>query len=198
MSLIFLFIQFECSLIASYPKLHRPVRDQPQRPTNDDVGETVNTSGNPPPMHGPNVQSPPPTPAGRPMRLAPVAESTPLPTPATTSHAPNQLPNIDDDDAIFDNVDVNLSPAVQNQLSDNQSHMDPVTRQRVKQVGDSLDTPQVDRIQSASPVPNADQNNNADADAHAHAHAVPQDGNEAEAEPAQPAEAVRVTANNIF
>lgn len=100
--------------------------------------------------------------------LAPLAQSTPLRpvANAAAATATSNVPIVDygDEDAIFDNAGVNLPPAVQNGLAEIQSQMDSNVRQRVNRVSDSLNTPQVDRIQSIeTPDPNAQQVNGAQA-----------------------------------
>lgn len=95
--------------------------------------------------------------------VQPFAQSTPRPTEpnATTSREPDQQPyqaDIQyDDDAIFNNDGsagpVPLSPAVRDHLNGIASRLDPDTSQRLRQISDSLNNVEVNRIQ-----PNADPN----------------------------------------
>lgn len=94
----------------------------------------------------------------------PLAQSTPLRPGANAAAAAatttSNVPNVDyaDDDAIFNNVGVDLPSAVQNDLAEIQSRLDPNVRQRLDQMGDSLNSPQVDRVQSIDTIdPNAPQ-----------------------------------------
>lgn len=137
----------------------------------------------PSPLHGSSVQPPDKT-LGQ---MVPLAQSTPqrpgtstatiastVPAATTTpSRVPDQQqqqqPIIDfggdDEDAIFDNVDVDLPSAIQDALAKNQSLMNADTRQSLQRISDSLNNPQNDGsggAQLVTPDPNGPQNDDDD------------------------------------
>lgn len=93
-----------------------------------------------------------------------MAQSTPQPPRTENNEVPDQQQQqqiADDEDPLFD-IDGAVGPAplptnLQQRLNDIHDQLDPDTSQRIRQLGDSLNNAQVDRIQPANPDSNEDQ-----------------------------------------